>query len=126
VYWQIWPDRQGDANGLRLEIRGTHEHSVQTPVPGCPRCQRVYARLERIAQQIIPRDRKGYLFEISPFSPVLTVQSGTGGRLDVSVGVLIYPEAREPTDIRWSAEPLREMESKLERLGAQKGRWVEA
>lgn len=104
---------------LRIELRGSPYRPEHAPIPGCPECQKVHRRLILIAQAVIPEDLGDWEVRMEPFDGVLTLMPGRG-RLDVTLTLSLLPRGPWQDSHPESVACLREIESKLELLGAFK------
>ena len=130
VCWEVWPEYHIDRDGKRIQIGfefnliGTHGHSGKIIEPGCPECVNIYEDLRRIAHWIIPNEERDSLYEIGVFDASFHYSSQRRFRPDVILTIkILHREGFDrPTDSR-EVQVLKEMEEKLEKLGARKGSW---
>ncbi len=130
VCWEVWPEYHIDREGKRIQIGfelsliGVHDHPEQIIEPGCPECVNIYEDLRRIAHWIIPNEERDSLYEIGVFDASFHYSSQRRFRPDVILTIkILHREGFDrPTDSR-EVQVLKEMEEKLEKLGARKGIW---
>jgi len=130
VCWEVWPEYHIDREGKRIQIGfelnliGSHDHSEKILEPGCPECMKIYEDLSRIAHWIIPQVEGDILYEIGIFDASIHYSSQRRFRPEIILTVkILHKEGFDrPTDAS-EVQSLKEMEEKLERLGARKGNW---
>jgi len=130
VCWELWPEYHIDREGKRIQIGfelnliGVHDHPERIIEPGCPECVNIYEDLSRIAHWIIPKEERDTLYEIGVFDASIHYSSQRRFRPDVILTIkILHREGLDrPTDSR-EVQVLKEMEEKLEKLGARKGSW---
>ena len=130
VCWEVWPEYHIDRDGKRIQIGfelsliGTHAHSESIIEPGCPECMKIYEDLSRIAHWIIPKEQFDTLYEIGVFDASIHYSSKRRFRPEVILTIkILHREGFDrPTDSQ-EVQVLKEMEERLERLGARKGSW---
>ena len=125
VRYQVWPhyefhDGKRVVVGFDLELYGTHDHGKTQLSPGCHLCQETFADLERIAQFILPKDKRPSRYDIPPFDHSL--HSSAKGTFEVVLPITIEHRQNffDPID---SCEErcLKEMMGRLAELGVQGG-----
>jgi hypothetical protein len=129
VSWEVWPEYHIDREGKRIQIGfelnliGTHDHSEKIIEPGSPECMKIYESLSRIAHWITPRE-EDTLYEIGIFDASIHYSSQRRFRPEIILTAkILHKEGFDrPTDAS-EVQSLKEMEEKLERLGARKGNW---
>lgn len=110
--------------GFDLELRGTHEPSTRSVLPGCHKCVAVYEDLKRIGQAVLPTDPARISFyDIRGFDRALHSER-VGERDDVELAI----EIRHKEEFLGAIDPceercLEEMKQNLQELGAQSHRW---
>ncbi len=128
--WEVWPEYHIDRDGKRIQIGfelnliGTHGHSEPIIEPGCPECMKLYEDLSRIAHWIIPKEEFDTLYEIGIFDASIHYSSQRRFLPEVILTIkILHREGFDgPTDSH-EVQVLKEMEEKLEKLGARKGSW---
>lgn len=132
VCWDVWPeyhikqDKKKVQIGFELELIGTHYQPEQSPLPGCPECVKVYNDLKRIAQWIMPKEKRDSRYEIRIFDSSIHYAPQRKFRKEIALTIkILHREGFDrPTDA-CEVECLKEMEKKLKELGAQKVNWRE-
>ena len=131
VCWEVWPEYHIDRDGKKIQIGfelnliGTHGHSEKITEPGCPECMKIYEDLGRIAHWIIPKEERDNLYEIEVFDASIRYSSQRRFRPEVILTIkILHREGFDrPTDSH-EVQVLKEMEEKLEKLGAHTGRYM--
>ena len=130
VCWEVWPEYHKDRDGKRIQIGfelyliGTHSHSESIIEPGCPGCMKIYGDLSRIAHWIIPIEERDSLYEIGVLDASVHYTSQRWFRPEVVLTItILHREGFDrPTDSH-EVQVLKEMEGKLEKLGARGESW---
>jgi hypothetical protein len=116
--WPHWEFFEGKRVmvGMDLELYGTHEHGRTKMNPGCEICRDTYEDLKRIAEQILPTERRPSSYTIEPFDHAL--HSDPRGPAEVVVVIRICHRDKyfEPVD-ECEDRCLTEMEQRLRALG---------
>ena len=127
VCYEVWPEYRlvGEKQtmvGFSLELYGTHDHGYSTLTPGCERCRATYRDLRRIADRILPQERRPSRYEISRFDRGLHESAKRRFRPEVvlAIGILHREHGFDPVDA-CEERCLKEMEEKLRGLGARRG-----
>ncbi len=130
VCWDVFREKVGfrdgiEAVGYELVLTGIHAPGDHPPYPGCELCKDVYRDLGRIARFILPREHRASTYEIEPYEAAIR---STGKRryrdeVTLTVKILHRDHFEAPIDA-CETRCLREMEAKLESIGACKGAWV--
>ena len=131
VCWEVLPERipVKDDEPLRvgfdLMLYGTHEVGVH-PTPGCEKCAEIYRDLRKIANWIIPKEKRPSRYEISIYESAIGYNRMRGNRPDVDLAIKILHRSGydRPVD-ECEVLCLNEMKAKLGELGAQERRWKE-
>jgi len=130
VCWEVWPQETIGREGRRvqvgfeLDLLGTHDHPVKPPMPGCDQCAEVYGDLRRIAQWILPKEERESDYEIGAFDSSIRFPPEREFREEITLPIrIIHREGFERPVDACEVRCLREMEKKLELLGASKGKW---
>jgi hypothetical protein len=126
--YEVWPEYQlaGDkkvAVGYSLELYASHDHEGSQLSIGCERCQETYNDLKRVAEAILPQEKRDSRYEIAPFnrSIHLDAKHHLRGEVVLKVKILHQENYFHPVD-ECEEECLVEMKQKLDELGAQRGR----
>ena len=113
-------------DGFDLELHGTHRHGHTRMTPGCGLCRSTYRDLRRIAEIILPAERRPSQYEILPFDSAL---HSIAGRREMEVVLTIHSRHRQeyfaPLD-GCEERCLREMEDQLVTLGVARGRGAQS
>ena len=130
VCWEVWPEetlnREGHRMqiGFELDLLGTHDHPVDPPTPGCDLCAEVYRDLRRIAQWILPRERRESDYEIGAFDRAIRFPPEREFREEITVPIrIIHREGFDRPVDACEVHCLQEMEKRLRDLGASKDKW---
>lgn len=133
VCWEVWPEYLIDKNGnkvqigFELDLMGIHYHPPHHPTPGCHECVRVYNDLKKIAQWIVPAEKRASKYDIGIFdrsihsAPIRKLRD----EVTLTLKILHRMGVERPLDA-CEVECLREMEERLNELGAKKGQWRES
>lgn len=128
VCWEVWPEYSsvhGSAKqtGFELELIGTHPPAVDHPTPGCNECRLVFSALVDIAEAIIPKDRRDSQYPIDAFDQSIRYAPERSNRPDVTLKIKIqHRSGFGPVD-ECEKRCLREMEERLQQLGAPQKSW---
>lgn len=121
VHYEVWPHYEICEDkrvmvGFDLELHGTHGHGTTRMSPGCSLCEETFTDMRRIAEWILPKEKRPSQYEIPPFDQSL--HGSAKGPLEVVVRIRIEHRHNffEPTD---SCEErcLKEMQRALAELG---------
>ncbi len=131
VCWEVWPEYHLDRDGKRIQIGfelnliGTHGQPEKLIELGCLECMKIYEDLRRIAHWIIPKEERDNLYEIEVFDASIRYSSQRRFRPEVILTIkILHREGFDrPTDSH-EVQVLKEMEEKLEKLGAHTGRYM--
>ena len=130
VCYEVYPDTvivsgQQRKVGFELELFGTHDHGSSTLTPGCPVCVNTFSDLRRIAEWIIPKERRDSQYEVLPFDRALHETASRKLAPEVALSIMIEHRHNffEPTN-DCEKRCLLEMEQKLRELGVRRGRYV--
>jgi hypothetical protein len=130
VCWEVWPEETINRDGHRaqigfeLDLLGTHDHPADPPTPGCDECAAVYVDLEKIARAILPEGERESDYEIGAFDSSIRFPPEREFREEITLPIrIIHREGFDRPVDACEVRCLREMESKLEALGAQQGKW---
>jgi hypothetical protein len=110
--------------GFDLGLYGTHDHPQHPLFPGCEECSAVHRALEEIAQWIIPKKETESQYEIEVDFPALVFSRLRENRPEVKLTIKIMHRSGfdRPVDACEIA-CIQEMEAKLEKIGAKRGKW---
>ncbi len=129
VCWEVSPeravvDKEIRNIGFSLQLYGTHEPGTQHISPGCEHCRRVQSALSKIADEILPRERRLSRYEVAVENQSLSYSHMRGDRPDVRVTIQILHRGAwdQPID-ECEARCLKDMELALSELGACKDAW---
>ena len=132
ICWEVWPEYHVDRDGKKVQIGfeldliGTHYHPEHTPEPGCAECVKVYDDLKRVAQWIIPEEKRDCRYQLEGFDASIHYASQRKNRKDVVVIIkILHREAFDRPMDAIQGECLNDMEEKLRELGANKRSWPE-
>lgn len=131
VCWKVWPEfamigRDKRQIGYEVELAGTPEPGVTHPEPGSEHCQHVFTALRQIAEYIMPREERPLIYEIGPFGQSIHYWRLHSNRPDVLLSVKIfYGDGYEHTVDGCGDRCLREIEVRLQDLGAGMLQWTE-
>jgi hypothetical protein len=125
VRYKVWPHYEiASGNrvivGFDLELYGTHEHGKTRLSPGCHLCQQTYADLRRLAESILPTERRASMYEIPPFDSALHESSRGVFVVLATIRIEHRNGFFDPVDA-CEERCLREMCQKLTELGASTG-----
>lgn len=130
VCYEVWPEYimvRGERRqiGFTLELSGTLESDGDYPYPQWVGCQRAFAALHRIAEAILPQEKRPSLYDIGPYDQALHYSRLRGNRPDVTVPIRIlhrhgFERPVDACEIRC----LEEMQQRLRELGACEGQWT--
>ena len=130
VCWEVWPEETLNREGHRvqigfeLDLLGTHDHPVDPPTPGCDQCVEVYRDLRRIAQWILPGERRESDYEIGAFDSAIRFPPEREFREEITLPIrIIHREGFDRPVDACEVQCLQEMEKRLRDLGASKGKW---
>ncbi len=127
VCYDIFPDClliEGEIRkvGFELQLFGTHDHGNSRLTPGCELCVHTFADVRRIAEWVLPQERRDSKYEIQPFDSAL--HETPKRRLMPEVALSIMIEHRhdfyDPNN-ECETRCLHEMEKKLKELGVRRG-----
>ncbi|HEX2917610.1 MAG TPA: hypothetical protein VHN81_03775 [Edaphobacter sp.] len=126
VRYELWPhyeiaDGKRVIVGFDLELYGTHDHGETRLSPGCRHCSETFADLRRVAEWILPKERRPSQYEFAPFDRSLNASAG--GRFEVVLPIRIGHRHGffDPVD-DCEERCLKEMQQKLAELGVSCGR----
>jgi hypothetical protein len=129
VCWEESPeralvDREMRNVGFSLQIYGTHEPGTEHIAPGCERCRRVQSALKKIADEILPRERRLSRYEVKVDLHSLSYTHEREDRPDVRLTIQILHRGPwdQPVD-ECETRCVKEMEHALNELGACKNVW---
>lgn len=132
VCWEVWPEYHINLEGekvqigFELDLVGTHYHPERPPLPGCAECMKVYEDLEQIAQWIMPKEERDSRYKIGIFDSTIQYAPKRKLRKDITLTIkILHREGFDQPVDGCEVECLKEMESKLKDLGAQKVQWRE-
>ena len=129
VCWEVWPEcivLRGEKRqvGFVLELSGTFESDTDYPDPDWVARQRVFAALRRIAEAILPREKRPSMYEISADDQALRYSRLRSNRPDVTVAIhILHRQGFELPVDSCEVRCLKEMQDRLIELGAQEGHW---
>ncbi len=131
VCWEVLPERIPVKEepllkvGFDLLLYGTHEEG-EHPTPGCEKCKLIYLDLRKIANWIIPKEKRHSRYEISIYESAIRYNRMRGNRPDVELTIKILHRSAydQPVD-ECEILCLTEMKGKLLELGSQERRWKE-
>jgi hypothetical protein len=124
VHYRVWPryemwEGKKGIIGFDLELYGTHDHGKTGMSPGCELCVSTFADLQRLAESILPKDRRLSQYDIPPFDQSL--HRSPKGVYEVVLPIRIEHRHNhfDPVD---SCEELclKEMEDRLAELGVER------
>ncbi len=131
VCWKVWPEytyvrSEKRQIGYEIELAGTHEPGVTHPEPGCEHCQHVFTALRQIAEHILPREERPSMYEIGPFDQAIRYSPEHRNRPDVMLTVkILHRHGYERPLDECEDLCLKEMEGRLQDLGACRLQWSE-
>jgi hypothetical protein len=131
VCWNVWPEfttarRDKRQIGYEVELAGTPEHGITHLEPGSEPCQHVFTALRQIAEYVMPREEHPLIYEIGPFDQSIRYWRLHSNRPDVLLSVKIFAsDGYEHTVDDCEDRCLREMEDRLQDLGAGRLQWTE-
>lgn len=130
ICWEVWPEYvmvRGERRqiGFVLELSGTFEPAPDYPYPDWVARQRVYAALRRIAEAILPQEKRPSGYKINPYDQAYHYSRRRGNRPDVTVAVRILHRQGfdRPVDA-CEVRCLEEMKQHLRDLGADEAQWT--
>ena len=133
ICWEIWPEYHVDRDGKKVQIGfeldliGTHYHPEHTPEPGCAECVKVYDDLKRVAQWIIPEEKRDCPYQIEGFDSSIHYASQRKNRKDIALTIkILHGEAFDRPMDASQIECLNEMKEKVKEVGAHEGYWLES
>lgn len=132
VCWEVRPEYvEGGSEkrqiGFALELSGTHEGGMEDPSPSCQPCQQIFAALQVIAGDILPRERRPSTYEIEPsdldIHYVRSHAHENGLGVTLTIRILHRDGSERPVDV-CQVRCLTEMKERLEELGACERAWT--
>src|SRR5262249_5652554 len=127
--YEVWPEflmvgRQKVKVGFDLELFGTHEHGTSWLEPGCALCVRTFEDLCRIAEWIMPKERRASRYQIDPYDHALRESPRRVFRVEVllTMKTLHRHGFDQPVD-ECEERCLKEIRGKLAILGVPEGEW---
>jgi hypothetical protein len=127
VCYEVWPENlvvngQLVKVGFALELEGTHENPVNEVMPGCAHCQEIFKDLQRIAEWIMPVEKRPTTYEIQPFDRAIRYSPKRKRRSEVRLTIkIIHRQGYDQPVDECEELCLGEMRRKLAALGVLEG-----
>ncbi len=130
VCWDVWPLFYLGKDGVKLqigfdlEVIGTHSDDQQTSEPGSQESAEILQDLKKVAEFIVPQEKQLCRSEIQVHDNLIQFSPLRKFRDDFTVGIKITHRSGydRPVDA-CEIDCLKQIEDRLEELGAQKGHW---
>jgi hypothetical protein len=127
VCYEVWPEYlmlQGQRVqvGFQLELCGIRQCEGEPLTPGCQYCYKTFVDLRKIAEWIMPQERRPSRYEISIFDGAIHSVSKRRFRPEVVLNMkIVHREGFDQPVDKCEELCLKEMRQKLRELGVPEG-----
>lgn len=122
--WEVAPHRgtHGEAQGYDIVVFARHPE-LRDGDPGCLECRRIYMTLCELVAHAMPAPPPGVRIALSPFDASFRMRANSGWAPEIALGIEVTPRGLGGAGDAALQDCVHEIESGLQRLGAQSGWW---